>query len=412
MLPKGWQRASIGDLCIFTSGNGFKPSDWVASGLPIIRIQNLNGSRRFNYFNGTPDADWIVKPGDLLFAWAGVRGVSFGPTLWDGPRGVLNQHIYKIAPKPDVDRHWLLGVLTIVTHQIERSAHGFKSSLVHVRKSDIIEHKVMVPPQREQRKIAEVLEILSLQIEQQSALSKAKAKLKTALAQQILTGQRRFREFVHVNSSRETSFGPVPKDWRYIAVKKVASEIITRNESSEPIPVLSCTKHKGLVQSLEYFGKQIYSKDTSPYKIVRRGQFAYATNHIEEGSIGLLTDLDAGLVSPMYTVFQTNDEVHAPFLYALFKTELYRHIFATNTNSSIDRRGSLRWKQFAELPVALPLVEEQRKIAAVLAVADKELSLLRKQLDLLKDQKKGLMQQLLTGKVRVKTANAETAAAS
>ena len=48
-------RVTLGDLCQFISGNGFRPSDWKSSGLPIIRIQNLNGSRSFNYFDGEPD---------------------------------------------------------------------------------------------------------------------------------------------------------------------------------------------------------------------------------------------------------------------------------------------------------------------------------------------------------------------
>jgi len=90
---------TIGDVCDFESGNGFRPQDWKTKGLPIIRIQNLNGSDSFNYFDGEPDPAWIVETNDLLFAWAGVKGVSFGPTIWNGPKGVLNQHIYRIRPK-------------------------------------------------------------------------------------------------------------------------------------------------------------------------------------------------------------------------------------------------------------------------------------------------------------------------
>jgi type I restriction enzyme S subunit len=80
--------------------------------------------------------------------------------------------------------------------------------------------------------------------------------------------------------------------------------------------VLSVTKHRGFVPSLEYFGKQIFSKDTDSYKLVRRGQFAYATIHLDEGSIDCLKDRDQGTISPMYTVFDVDDRrVHrASFL--------------------------------------------------------------------------------------------------
>lgn len=140
-----WLPCTIGDVCEFESGNGFTPQDWKARGLPIIRIQNLNGSQSFNYFDGEPDPDWIVEPGDLLFAWAGVKGVSFGPTVWNGPKGVLNQHIYRIRPKAGINKNWLHYTLEEVTSEIEGKAHGFKTSLVHVRKSDITGAKVALP---------------------------------------------------------------------------------------------------------------------------------------------------------------------------------------------------------------------------------------------------------------------------
>ena len=71
-------------------------------------------------------------------------------------------------------------------------------------------------------------------------------------------------------------------------------------------------------------------------------------------------------------------------------------------NASVDRRGSLRWKEFSKIHIAIPSISEQQKIAAVLNTCDKEIELLNKQLDALKEQKKGLMQKLLTGQIRVK----------
>jgi len=62
--------------------------------------------------------------------------------------------------------------------------------------------------------------------------------------------------------------------------------VLTKNAQGSNLPVLSCTKHRGLVLSEEYFGKRVHAEDTSGYRIVQRGEFAYATNHIEEGSIG------------------------------------------------------------------------------------------------------------------------------
>jgi type I restriction enzyme S subunit len=86
----------------------------------------------------------------------------------------------------------------------------------------------------------------------------------------------------------------------------------------------------------------------------------------------------------------------------VLKTDVYRHIFRVNTSASVDRRGSLRWKEFAKIPVPLPPIEEQKQIALTLNTAHQEIELLKKQLEAFRKQKRGLMQKLLTGRWRVK----------
>lgn len=156
---KDWHQTTVDELCVFSNGHGFTPRDWAKQGLPIIRIQNMNGSSEFNYYQGSPESDWIVEPGDLLFAWAGVRGVSFGPTIWRGERGLLNQHIFRVTPRPGVDKAWLYAALKVITSRIERKAHGFKSGLLHVKKADIINQRVFLPKPEEQQKIAKTIEL-------------------------------------------------------------------------------------------------------------------------------------------------------------------------------------------------------------------------------------------------------------
>ncbi len=146
MDPMDWPARPIGDLCVMTNGFGFKKADRSPAGLPIVRIGNLNGSRRFHRYAGRPAPGWTVEVGDLLFAWAGVKGSSFGPCLWPGPRGVLNQHIFRIRAKEGVAKEWLFEALRVVTRSIEEKARGFKCDLQHIRKSDVTEHLVPVPP--------------------------------------------------------------------------------------------------------------------------------------------------------------------------------------------------------------------------------------------------------------------------
>jgi len=206
---------------------------------------------------------------------------------------------------------------------------------------------------------------------------------------ELLTGKRRFKKFA----------GEV---WREVQVGAVGQEVVQRagTRGAEAV-VLSCSKYDGLVESLSYFGKQVFGTNRKNYKVVKRGQFAYPSNHIEEGSIGLLTDRDLGIVSPIYTVFEVNEDVVPRFLYLVFKSDLYRQLFAANTNSSVNRRGSLRWRQFATLRVTLPSVTEQRAIADLGDALDHEIELLESLRAALDRQRCGVAELLLTGKVRI-----------
>lgn len=401
MPPNGWSASTVSEICEMRNGTGFGPDDWDVEGLPIIRIQNLNGGLNFDYFSGEADPKWIVEPGQLLFAWAGTRGVSFGPTVWAGPRGVLNQHIFKVNAKQGIDGRWLYWALREVTNRIEGQAHGFKATLLHVKKSDIDRQLIFLPPKTEQRRLATVLDTWDEAISAIEKLLANSCKQKQALMFQLLTGKRRLRRFQRTTSLYATPHGTISADWSYPRICAVAEEVSFKHSSGSDFPVLSCTKHDGLVDSLKYFNKRVFSEDLSTYKVVPRGSFVYATNHIEEGSIGYQNLYDFGLVSPMYTVFRrTNCEVDDGYLYRLLKTEHYRQIFSATTNASVDRRGSLRWKEFKKLHIPLPSIEEQRAIASVLDLADQELKLFEGQLKSLHEEKAALMQQLLTGKRR------------
>lgn len=91
-LPKGWVNEPVGNVCSLINGKAFKPSDWSPTGLPIVRIQNLNDPNKpFNFYNGKIEEKFYVRTGDLLFAWSGTPGTSFGAHIWNGGPALLNR---------------------------------------------------------------------------------------------------------------------------------------------------------------------------------------------------------------------------------------------------------------------------------------------------------------------------------
>ena len=249
--------------------------------------------------------------------------------------------------------------------------------------------QIPTPPIEQQKRIVSILELWDTAIEKQTALIEKFTLRKRGLMQQLITGKKRLKGF--------------SGEWKRIPIKDFAKEVSIRNSNREDHIVLSCTKYDGLVPSLEYFGKKIYSDDLSSYKKIPQRHFAYATNHIEEGSIGYQSKYEQGLISPMYTVFNTDRKmVDDTFLFAVFKSHHLIHLYKSMMEGSINRRGGLRWDSFSTIKINLPPLDEQNAIVSALVNADKEIELANKKLARLQEEKRGLMQQLLTGKKRVK----------
>ncbi|MFZ2869206.1 restriction endonuclease subunit S [Zavarzinia sp.] len=169
--------------------------------------------------------------------------------------------------------------------------------------------------------------------------------------------------------------GNVPKGWRQVRIGQIAREISNRNRVSADIPVLSMTKHRGFVRSNEYFSKSVHSENTSQYKVVKRGQFAYATIHLDEGSIDYLKNEDAGLVSPMYTVFEANPaEIDNEIALQQFKRFALGGRFDPYSNGGVNRRKSILFSDLSAFKFGLPPLDEQRAIAEVLRSVEKAIN--------------------------------------
>jgi type I restriction enzyme S subunit len=385
-IPVDWGCMEIGKLCSLSNGTGFGPKDWTSEGLPIIRIQNLNGSTDFNYFSGTPTDSWIVEPGDLLFAWAGTRGASFGPTIWAGPRGVLNQHIFKVRPNPHTDQSWLYLSLRALTEEIEKKAHGFKSTLLHVGKKDITSRVVPVPPLPEQIRIATILSTWDRAIETLESLIAAKDRRKQALMQHLLTGRKRLPGF-------ETPWSNV-----------VFGDFLT--ESRLP------GSHGAAARKLtvRLYGRGISEKNearagssNTRYYTRRAGQFIYSKLDFLNGAFAIIPSHLDGLESTLdLPAFDIAPTVHPTWILTyLTRPEFYENCVGFAAGGRKARR--VNPNQFLSIRLKLPSLPEQTAIASVLISADRELALHRQHLEALRTQKRGLMQKLLTGQVRVAT---------
>ena len=112
---------TLGTVAEYINGRAFKPSEWEQNGLPIIRIQNLTDSNaKYNYSSVKHEEKYLIKNGDLLFAWS----ASLGAHIWKNGDAWLNQHIFKVIPKNDIFRDYFYYYLLQVVSNLYAKAHG------------------------------------------------------------------------------------------------------------------------------------------------------------------------------------------------------------------------------------------------------------------------------------------------
>lgn len=400
IIPVDWEVKKLGEIGELKNGINKDKSDF-GFGFPMVNLMDVFGINKIfkNNLNlGLVNAnerdikEFSLRKGDVLFIRSSVKPTGVGLTTLicdDLENTTYSGFIIRFR-----DNHYL---------NFEYKAHCFSdenfrnrllnkstiSANANINQGALNSLVIPIPPLPEQQKIAEILSTWDAAIDNCKTIIDNLKIRNNGLSQQLLAGKIRQNGFEKAN-------------WSLFPIKKIAKDVSKKNPSDKDLIVLSCTKYNGLVPSLEYFGRKIYSDDLTTYKIVSKGQFAYATNHIEEGSIGYQSNYDEALISPMYTVFQTDDTVNDNFLFRVLKSTNYIHEYQKRMEGSIDRRGGLRWDEFSKIKVPVPDLKEQLAIVEILDKATEELNQCQQKLETLLLQKKGLMQQLLTGKVRVK----------
>ena len=143
----------LGKICSFQNGRAFKKSEWVEVGLPIIRIANLTSRyAAFNRFNGDYDSKILIQNGDIIFSWSGSLKVE----IWDRGNALLNQHLYKVGFKADVQKKWVYYLLLYSISYLSKKMTG--ATLQHVTKKELVATPVSLPDIATQNEIVSKLD--------------------------------------------------------------------------------------------------------------------------------------------------------------------------------------------------------------------------------------------------------------
>ena len=380
VIPEDWEPRRIDTVCRLINGRGFKPFEWQDTGLPIIRIQNLNGSDDFNCYAGAYDTRLEVESGQLLFAWSGSRGTSFGPHIWHGPLGLLNYHTWKVQVyETEIKKDFFLHALRQLTTFIEGKAHG-ASALVHTQKWEMEGFQFPLPPTKaEQEAIAEPLSDADALIESLERLLTKKGQIKIGAMQELLTGKRRLPGF--------------SGKWQVKYVSEIADCL---DNLRMPLNDSERSKMKG---GYPYCGAN--------------GVLDHIDSYSVEDAVVLIAEdggyFDEYMTRPiayrMSGRFWVNNHVHILKSKPAFDQEfLFYSLVHKNILSFLasGTRRKLNKSEMNKIAVWQPNERaEQTAIATILSDMDAEIAALEARLSKARQIKQGMMQELLTGRTRL-----------
>ncbi len=333
----------------------------------------------------------IVGAGTLLVLVRGMTLMKEVPVGITTRNAAFNQDVKALVPDPNqADARFLGYYLRAENCRLRNCVTTAGHGTGRLPLESLEEYPVPLPSLSEQRKIADILGTWDDALEKLDALIAAKARRKQALMQQLLAV-----------AAQKIGQGHA----RYRLGEVI--ERVTRKNTEGNENVLTISAQDGLINQREYFNRSVAGANLSGYFLLRRGEFAYNRSSsigFPYGAIKRLDRYDAGVVSTLYLCFRLRDRAQVSSDY------LAHYLDGGFLNSglrSVAKEGArahgllnVTADEFLDIDIFLPPLPLQTKIAAILDAAATELCLLRDQRATVDQQKRGLMQQLLTGKVR------------
>jgi type I restriction enzyme S subunit len=397
-FPCDWSRTLLGEVARIQTGlalgkNGI--ADPVS--MPYLRVANvqdgfLDLSQVKTVQVSRKDVDrYLLRTGDVLVTEGGDFDKLGRGYLWRSEieRCLHQNHIFAIrAIKTRICPEYLASFIS--SNHAKRyflSCSKRSTNLASINSTELKTLPIALPTVQEQEQIVDVLSIWEEAEGRIANLLTLARRLRRGLMRELLTARRR---------------GPASNgsSWSTLRLGELFTE---RDECNrEDLPLLSITGDRGVIPRSDVNRKDSSSEDKSSYKRITTGDIGYNTLRMWQG-VSALSTLE-GIVSPAYTICVPNDRLDGQFAAYLFKYPPIVHLFYRYSQGLVDDTLALKFPNFARIQITIPSVGEQRWIATILATVDEEINLLDAYRVALQRQRRGVMEKLLTGEIRLKGA--------
>lgn len=405
IIPQEWEVMRLEDLCHNEGDYGINaPATDFSDKLPTyLRITDIDDDGKFIIANkasvNNPNSgSYHLKDGDIVFA---RTGATVGKTyLYNREDGDLVFAGFLIRFSPNAQKivpYYLKAYTNTSTYWKWVKITSQRSGQPGINATEYCSLQIPVPPLAEQRKIAEVLGVWDEAIEKQARLIEKLALRKRALMQRLLSAKLRLPGFSE--PCKKIKLGDI-------------CERVTRKNIEDYQNVMTISAQRGFVAQTDFFNKSVASETLESYYLVFRDEFCYNksySNGYPMGAIKRLSEAEKAVVTSLYICFNVKPgtDANIDYLSYYFDNGGLNRGLTKIANEGGRAHGLLNVtpKDFFGLSFEIPSLKEQTAIAKVLTAADREIELAKEKLERLRRQKRGLMQQLLTGKKRVKYGN-------
>ena len=396
-LPKNWKVTKLGEIAVFLNGYAFAPENWKEDGLPIIRIEQLRDENASADFYDKPLPERFgIRNGDLIFSWS----ASLLTRIWDRGEAYLNQHLFKVENRLNVNRAYLKHLLDFNIDAMASETHG--STMKHITRPALLNYPVEIPIYfAEQRAIADILTTVDDAIEQTEALIHKYQRIKQGLMQDLLTrGVDENGEIRGQNNHRfkNSEIGPIPYEWEVTDFEHLVNNITARwipRNTGVTFPCLNLENIESETGQVNGLSDAIENASTKTIFLKGDILFGKLRPYLKKYWIA---DVD-GVCTTEILVFRAQRPIDHKYIYYLVQNEKF--INYTISSSFGTKMPRTSWEIIKRYKIGKPDFEEQKRISKILSTIDSQIETSRVELSKLNSLKKGLMQDLLTGKVRV-----------
>ena len=398
MVPDGWKEASLASICRDKISYGVvQTGEHVPDGIPCLRVADLPDGKvgamvKTSVAISNSYKRTLLQNSDIVLALRGDIGLAcLVKKEWIGIN--ITRGIARIsADNSQILPEFLLWELRSPRLRGELLRRAGGSALQEISIGELRCVTVLTPPLPEQAKIAKILSTWDQAINTTERLLENSQQQKKALMQQLL------------GKPGSATKGLKPKNLKRITD---IAERIQRKSDGDGHPVLSISSIGGFVRQDEKYSRFMAGKSVEDYILLRQGEFAYNKGNSKTYEFGCIFDLEpfeTGLVPHVYVCFKLKPGLSHRYFKYLFEADYLKPQLAQLVNTGVRNNGLLNIKpsEFMNTRVPVPALSEQEHIANVLHTASKQIIDLKQKLTCLKQEKRALMQQLLTGKQRVK----------